>query len=278
MCIDCKIVYSLLALLQWHTSTDVHHSFYPQDTPSLHPKHSWGSQLRSHAVRSLHIHPTNMCSAHADVLTLDSSSSSSLSPSPGPPSCKATIALPTPRARQRRGVSFRDTRTEIFVESLARLSEAERDQLWYKDTEIESFKSRERQLCIDVKLGLTEESTRGLELRLCHDRQRRKYLILQAVLRAQKRCQDPKQLANIARRCSGWSKTISAIVAQRDYCDIYEPAKLATIASFPPLENYPLPFRPKDPLAKILPVTRPMSPTIPQRNVRPRPTPLAMAR
>jgi hypothetical protein len=246
-----------------------------QDTTSLHQKHSWGSQLLSHGARRLHNHSstsTNMCSVHANVLTLDSPSPSSLSPSPSSPSSKATITLPIPRTRSRRDVSFRDTRTEIFVESLARLSEAERDQLWYNDTEIESFKARERQLCEDVKLGLTKENTRGLELRLCHDRQRRKYMILQAVLRAQKRYRDPKQLSNIARKCNGWSKTVAVIVAQRDYYDLYEPAKLATIASFPPLKNYPLPFRPKDPSVKI-PVKRPMSPAIPQGNVRPRPIP-----
>lgn len=165
----------------------------------------------------------------------------------------------------------------VAIESLALLSVSEKDHLWFTDYEIESFKVRARALCKDIKLGITDDATsneeniRGLELRLCQERQRRKYMILQAILRAQKRYKDPKQLSNIARKCSVWSKAVAAIVAQRDYCCLYEPNRIATVAGFPPLSNYPLPFKTKEPCK--VPVKRPTSP-VPHsygRRVRPRP-------
>ncbi|CAB9517589.1 expressed unknown protein [Seminavis robusta] len=218
-----------------------------------------------------------MCSPVSDILQLVLDPPSR-SPSPSPPSRMAAMhmVLPSihPLSEQKR-VTFRSTRTEVHIESLALLPDDKKDELWHKDTDIEAFKARERLLCEEIRLGLSnEQNTRGLELRLCQERQKRKYMIIHAILRAQKRYKDPKQLSNIARKCSVWSKAIAAITAQRDYCELYDPARLASITPIPPVDNYPLPFKAREPVAKI-PVKRPISPTIPQRNVRPRPAPLA---
>jgi hypothetical protein len=186
--------------------------------------------------------------------------------------------------KQNRYVHFRDTRTEISIESLACLSEMEKDELWFTDREIECFKARARALCVDLAgLGAAaivmddddNENIRGLELRLCQERQKRKYMIVQAILRAQKRFKDPKQLSYIARKCSVWSKTVAVIVAQRDYCALYQPAQIDSIAGLPPLENYPLPFKAKEPCN--LPDKRPTSPIphVHQSLIRPRPNPFS---
>lgn len=213
-----------------------------------------------------------MCSSIADILeSLDSSSSDGLTPPPSPfpgHSQQATCMSPP------RKVHFQDTIIEVHIESLAALTDAEKEKLWFTETEIEGFKVKARALCEDIKLGVTEEeNTRGLELRLCQERQRRKFMILQAILRAQKRFKDSKHLSNIARKCSVWSKAVAAILAQRDYCLLYEPARISSVPAFPAMGDYPLPFKAKDPCT--IPVKRPRSPVPHQRHVRPRPAPFA---
>ena len=213
-----------------------------------------------------------MCSDIADILLLESPTSDS------PPASPFSNQNTTAAAASRRNVRFHETRMEISIESLAALNEEEKSKLWFTEQEIESFKVEARALCERIKLGIVtanEEtnSTRGLELRLSSDRQRRKFMILQAIIKAQKRYKEPKQLCNIARKCSVWSKAVAAIVAQRDYCDLYDPARSASVRAFPTLEEYPLPFKSRDPCT--IPVKRPTSPVPHQRRVRPRPTPFA---
>ena len=175
----------------------------------------------------------------------------------------------------RHRVAFQETIREISIESLTSLSESDKNVLWYKDDEIEAFKETARDLCSEIRLGLNTEEriVRGLELRLSQDRQRRKYLIIHAILRAQRRYQ-PKQLSNICRKCSAWSKVVATIEAQRDYCELYEPERLLTIPHYPSLETHPLPFKPKDASPPFLPVKRPVSPR-PQHCVRARQAPCA---
>ncbi|CAB9519341.1 expressed unknown protein [Seminavis robusta] len=145
-----------------------------------------------------------MCSPVSDILQLVLDPPSR-SPSPSPPSRMAAMhmVLPSihPLSEQKR-VTFRSTRTEVHIESLALLPDDKKDELWHKDTDIEAFKARERLLCEEIRLGLSnEQNTRGLELRLCQERQKRKYMIIHAILRAQKRYKDPKQLQHCG-KCS----------------------------------------------------------------------------
>lgn len=171
--------------------------------------------------------------------------------------------------RVRRKVSFQECRREIPVPSFACLSEEERRKIWHVDADIEGFKANARQLVERQNIGThQEENLRGLELRLSQERQARKYMILQAILRAQKRCKDPKQLSSIARKCSVWSKTAAIIEAHRDFCSIYDPARISAISSIPSMDEYPLPFKSKTPCR--LSLKRPISP-LPRRCVRQRP-------
>lgn len=172
----------------------------------------------------------------------------------------------------RRRVSFQEGRTEIYVPSFACLSDEERRQIWHEDIEIEGFKTQTRALCEELKAKQVRgESTRGLELRLSQDRQFRKYMVLQAILRAQKRFKDPMQLSTIARKCSAWSNAVAAIEAQRDFCSVYDPSRMASVGNEPSMDDYPLPFKSKVP-PKLL-QKRPISP-VPARCVRQRrPTP-----
>lgn len=213
-----------------------------------------------------------MCSGIADILVLESPASDGMSPPPSPFPPQNGAAAP------RRNVHFLETRMEISIESLAALDEQEKSKLWFTEMEIESFKIAARALCDQIKHGgatMEGSNTRGLELRLCSERQRRKFMILQAIIKAQKRYKEPKQLSNIARKCSVWSKAAAAIAAQRDYCELYDPSRSASIAAVPTLSEYPLPFKSRDPCT--LPHKRPTSPVPHQRRVRPRPSPFAAA-
>lgn len=184
---------------------------------------------------------------------------------------------------QNRRVTFHERRTERYIESISSLSEADRKLLWYSEEDVEICKGKAREISEGIKQGrvvVQEADVRGLELRLSPNRQRRKYMIVHAILKAQKRYTDPKQLSNIARKCTVWSKTVAAIVAQHDYCSLYHPERMSSIASLPPLEKYPLPFKPsKEALleASSLPIKRPISP-VPQNSlVRTRPAPFALS-
>ena len=224
----------------------------------------------------------------AEIVLLESpASSSSPSPSPSPSAVgdrsRESSPLPVVVAKLKspcrsRRVTFQVGRTEKYIESLASLSEADRKFLWYSDEDIEACKGRARELSEGIKKGrIQEDNTRGLELRLSPERQRRKYMIIHAILRAQKRYTDPKQLSNIARKCTVWSKTVAAIVAQHDYCSLYHPERIASIANLPSLEKYPLPFKSKDPLPSVLNIKRPRSPAPQNHRVRPRPPQCAMS-
>jgi len=201
----------------------------------------------------------------------------------------AAAALP-------RRVTFKETRTVISIDSVADFSEAQKEAIWYNEDEIEAFKTRARKVCIQIRgasnnneANNTNDTTqkeetgdvRGLELRISQDRQRRKYMIIHAILRAQRRYKDPQQLSNIARKCSVWSKVAATIEAQRDYCSLYEPTRVTSIPLLPPLEKYPLPFKSKDPPPlDCIPIKRPISPrpiTTHCNNTRPRPAPFAMS-
>lgn len=220
-----------------------------------------------------------------ELVVLLNAPASSSSPSPStvggsssdaPPLAAVVAKLKAP-CRTRR-VSFNEYTSAKCIASLASLSEHDRNLLWHTEDDIEACKERARALCAGIVQGKTkEENIRGLELRLSPERQRRKYMILHAILKAQSRYTDPKQLSNIARRCTAWSKILAAIVAQHDYCDLYHPERIASIASLPSHEKYPLPFKSKDPLPAALPIKRGRSPVPQKHHDRPRPPPCAMS-
>ena len=207
----------------------------------------------------------------SETVFLDDSPSSSPNASPSPldanqiamPPMSVDVMVNTTKSstssddrhQSRRRVTFHERRTEWSIESISSMSEADRNLLWYSEEDVETCRGEVREMIEKLKEGrglIQEADIRGLELRLSPNRQRRKYMIVHAILRAQRRYADPNKLSNIARKCTVWSKTVAAIVAQRDYCSLYHPERVSSIASLPSLEKYPLPFKqPKEELLEV---------------------------
>jgi hypothetical protein len=125
---------------------------------------------------------------------------------------------------RRSRVSFRDTRMEVRIVSLACLSDELRSDIWYSPSDIESMRTEARDLCRFLRVNpqaCPEEHTRGLELRISLERQCRKQLTVQGVVEAQRRCTDPAFLASLAQRCSMVPTEVAIAQAQRDYCNVY---------------------------------------------------------
>jgi hypothetical protein len=66
-------------------------------------------------------------------------------------------------------------------------------------------------------------STRGLELRLCKNRQQNKALAIWGTLKAQNRNNDPQFIAMLSQKCTAAAKELAIAEAVRDYCEVYNP-------------------------------------------------------
>lgn len=69
--------------------------------------------------------------------------------------------------------------------------------------------------------------TRGLEHRVCINRQRHKHLAIRCTLKAQSRSRCPEFIARISSQCSQWARELAIKEANRDYCEAYCPHKLS---------------------------------------------------
>lgn len=127
-----------------------------------------------------------------------------------------------------RRVSFEDRPIEISVPSFACLGEMERRSLWYRSVEIDNFRTVARHACRTLRknpMAFPADITRGLELRTSQDRQYRKHLALNCILKAQLRFPkiDPLHLASIADRCTALPRQEAVAQGSRDFCDVYCP-------------------------------------------------------
>jgi hypothetical protein len=68
---------------------------------------------------------------------------------------------------------------------------------------------------------------RGLEHRVCLNRQKNKYLAIRCTLKAQSRSRCPEFIARISSKCTSWAKELAVAEAHRDYCEAYCPQLLA---------------------------------------------------
>jgi hypothetical protein len=130
----------------------------------------------------------------------------------------------------RRHVSFQDQEPSkiITVPCFANLAEEERRDLWYRQVEIESFRSVARHACRRLRKdpdAYPADITRGLELRTSLDRQYRKHLARTCILKSQIRYPhiDPLHLAAIANRCTELPRQEALAQGARDYCEVYYP-------------------------------------------------------
>lgn len=97
--------------------------------------------------------------------------------------------------------------------------------LWYETRDLQSFRREARNLCRKMRpfqsgsLAL-DESTRGLEQRVCWKRQKRKYHAIKDILRSQSAL-DRDQLAKLARQRSEWSEALARREAAHDFFRAY---------------------------------------------------------
>lgn len=157
--------------------------------------------------------------------------------------------------------------------------------IWYFAHELESFKNDVRMACQTMRDdGLTSGNsaastiynsdnftTRGLEQRMCKNRQRNKALSVWGTLKAQQRNKDPEFIAMISRKCSFTAAQLAYMEAARDYCEIYNPgeivslsAQIETFAS----QAFPIKLKRKAPSPSSSPTNGDCSANTNSRNVR----------
>jgi hypothetical protein len=82
---------------------------------------------------------------------------------------------------------------------------------------------------VDCPLEVTcDGESRGLEHRVCLNRQRHKYLAIRCTLKAQMQSRCPDFIARISSKCTEWAKEIAVAEADRDFCEAYCPQRLLT--------------------------------------------------
>jgi len=119
--------------------------------------------------------------------------------------------------------------------------------MWYQNNELIIIKNEVRTLCrkihnnknqtvpiIDattIKSNDTILDIRGLEQRLCKNRQKNKSLAIWGILQAQKRNNDSEFIAMIAQKCTVFAKELAITQAKRDYCEVYDPYFVPLLSS-----------------------------------------------
>jgi hypothetical protein len=190
-----------------------------------------------------------------------------------------------PRRATRR-VSFQVEEIINEVDPASRMTESERNRLWYPADELLGFKTEARETCrkmrhptddmtepeqsvlVEEEIDENEDSLRGLEHRISLERQKNKYVSIQVVLKAQERFpDDPDRLARIASRITEWAKDVALQSARRDFAVVYDPSSVnkvpATTVSFPQIPLHDTKKRHRDQLV-VSPIT------VPRSNKRPR--------
>ena len=167
---------------------------------------------------------------------------------------------------RRHRVSFNRFASTTPVLSLKTLPWHIQDEIWYRTSDVEEFRSNARDLCRQLRQDsnvTTEDSVRGLEYRTSADRQTRKDLTIKCVLKAQTKTSSARTLAYVYHKCNAWTVDAAKVAAASDYSAAYDlPASDAPI---PPMANYPLPFRYRSHKKRTSEIC---SPSDPERRVR----------
>lgn len=149
-----------------------------------------------------------------------------------------------------RTVQFSDSRVVGIVAHHASLTAEQVGQIWFGKSELDLFKSEARSLCRQLRhrkkaADENEPLPRGLEQRICRQRQRSRYLAIRCVLKAQQRSRCPDFISMISRKCTRWASDVAHIEAQHDYCDVYQPQMKMLLPQVKELQIYELPTHPK---------------------------------
>jgi hypothetical protein len=164
-------------------------------------------------------------------------------------------ATTIPSRKRPRRVQFSEARIVGTVVNRLDLSQEQADQIWYPSSDLELFKVEARILCRRLREEQEESNEnasnvqvpipRGLEQRVCGQRQRRRYLALRCVLKAQQKCPCSDFMGRVARKCTQWATDIAHLEGQHDYCDVYHPALKALLPKVKDVPMYELPIQTK---------------------------------
>lgn len=175
-------------------------------------------------------------------------SPATVSPSPERAMLSVSATSPVLKETRRkvnpRRVQFTHSQVVGTVTNRSDIPIAEHRDMWYFHHELEYFKNEVRTACQIIRDngrsgGNTADSTiynstnftmRGLEQRMCKNRQRNKVLSLWGTLKAQQRNRDPEFIAMISRKCSFSAAQLAYMEAARDYCEIYNPGEVDSLS------------------------------------------------
>jgi hypothetical protein len=159
-----------------------------------------------------------------------------------------TQTLERGREQQQQQRQVRFSSVMGIIVPLSNLTEEENQRVWYTSNELIMMKNEVRALTREVRddhhhqhggvlrtIHTNSNSnrtssfndctmiTRGLELRLCKNRQLNKSLAIWGTLKAQNRNNDPRFIAMISQKCTAVAKEMAIAEAVRDYCELYNP-------------------------------------------------------
>jgi len=160
---------------------------------------------------------------------------------------------------QQRRVRFLDARVVGIIAPRSSITIEEHQRVWYPIHELDGFKTEIRNMCRKIREDRQQQQliahisgntaanaattdspavlTRGLEHRICKNRQRNKAIAIWGTLKAQQRNNDPEFIAMIARKCTMLAKELAITEATRDYCEVYNPDAIALL--LPQIESVP---------------------------------------
>jgi hypothetical protein len=167
-----------------------------------------------------------------------------------------TTAVNIQSRKRSRHVRFSEARVVATVVNRLDLSQEQAHQIWYPSSELEQFKTEARILCRRLREQQQQQKKennpqehvlipRGLEQRVCGQRQRRRYLALCCVLKAQQKCRCSDFIGRVAHKCTQWATDIAHLEGQHDYCDVYHPELKTLLPKVTDVPMYKLPIQTK---------------------------------
>jgi len=203
------------------------------------------------------------------IYTTEQRSPATVSPSPEKMITSFTSSTPV-LTQERRHASKKRVRfshAEVVATVIDRcdLPIEDHQNMYYFAHELDSFKNEVRASCEKIRnhqisngnntaactlYNTSKVSMRGLEQRICKNRQRNKALALWGTLKAQQRNNNPEFISMVARKCSYTATQLAHMEAIRDYCEVYNPEQIsavtAQIESFA-AQSFPIKLKRKSP-------------------------------
>ena len=155
----------------------------------------------------------------------------------------STPALCTPPMARKR-VTFATTDQVISAprRTIEEDDQNNNDKVFYTVAELEGFRDEARTACRQFRAATLahktisggeettaanvcslafDEQTRGLESRMCRERQRRRFLANKCIVKAQSKLESPERLSALSIRCTRWAQQLAREEAIRDYQRAY---------------------------------------------------------